>query len=187
MGHLMGMTRLNFQSCRMAALFLFSLQSLADVARQEAERRDQLEKQGIEAKVITGDIAHRAPNGNLTTSMPHTSGPTKAKASSDSGKKAQSNRDFRAALQKLDRTIRQDQERLSALKERLQEEKWAPPKSGKISRSGGNKDSTARLKMEIDALESKLKRMRRERVEIYDAGRKAGFLPGELDGKGIIP
>jgi len=29
--------------------------------------------------------------------------------------------------------------------------------------------------------------LRRERLETYDAGRKAGFLPGELDGKGLIP
>jgi hypothetical protein len=43
------------------------------------------------------------------------------------------------------------------------------------------------LQREIDELESKLKRIRRERQEIYEEGRKAGFLPGELDGRGLIP
>ena len=35
--------------------------------------------------------------------------------------------------------------------------------------------------------EVKLKRLRQDRFETYDAGLKAGFLPGELDGKGIWP
>jgi len=40
---------------------------------------------------------------------------------------------------------------------------------------------------QILELQSKLKRLRQERLDIYEAGKKAGFLPGELDGKGIIP
>jgi len=35
-------------------------------------------------------------------------------------------------------------------------------------------------------LEAKLKRLKQERLEAYETGRKAGYLPGELDGKGII-
>ncbi len=170
-----------------AVAFLFFFQSLADIARQEAERRKQMQEQGIEAKVITGDIRHLAPNGNLTTSTPQVPERGGAKTGSDANKNAQLGRDIRAALQKLDQAIIEDQQRLSMLQQRLQKEKWALPKSGKTSKAAKGIDSEARLKAEIDELESKLKRMRRERLKIYDSGRKAGFLPGELDGKGIIP
>jgi hypothetical protein len=183
----MDMRGVRFRSCRLAAFSLFLLQSLADVAREEAERRKGLEQQGIEAKVIEGDITRLAPNGNLSTSTLPSPAPKKTKPSSDSGKSPSSIRSFRSALQKLDRTIRQDQERLDSRRARLQAEKWALPKVGPVSRGGGSADSQARLQVEIGELESKLKRMRRERSEIYEEGRRAGFLPGELDGKGIIP
>jgi predicted RNase H-like nuclease (RuvC/YqgF family) len=183
----MDMKGAKLRSCRLAAFFLFSLQSLADIAREEAERRKLLEQQGIEAKVIEGDPRHFAPNGNLTLSTPKPSSPKKEKTKSASSKGQPSVRSFRTALQRLDRTIRKDQERLDLLRTRLHSEKWAIPKVGRISKSVGKTDSQSRLQREIEDLESKLKRLRRERSEIYDAGRKAGFLPGELDGKGIIP
>jgi len=183
----MGMTAVNFRSCPLAALLLFSLQSLGDVAREEAERRKLLDQQGIEARVIEGDITHLAPNGNLSTSTPSSPGPKKTRSSPDSGKSLSTVRTFRSALQKLDRTIQQDQERLESRRARLQAGKWALPRVGRVSTHGESTDSQARLQAEIEELESKLKRMRRERSEIYEEGRKAGFLPGELDGKGIIP
>jgi uncharacterized protein (UPF0335 family) len=43
------------------------------------------------------------------------------------------------------------------------------------------------LREEIEDLELKLKRLQQERSEVYAEGKKAGFLPGELSGKGIIP
>jgi len=172
----------------MAIFLLFALQSLADIAREEAKRREKLEEQGIEAKVIEGDITRLAPNGNLSTSTPQLPGPKKEKLSSPPDKAPSSVRSFRSALQKLDRAIRQDQERLGSLRARLQAEKWAPPKIGRVSTKGvGNAETQERLQAEIEELESKLKRTRRERSEVYEAGRKAGFLPGELDGKGLIP
>ena len=44
-----------------------------------------------------------------------------------------------------------------------------------------------RLDVQIKDWEVKLKRLRQDSFETYDAGLKAGFLPGELDGKGIWP
>jgi len=38
-------------------------QSLAEVARKEAERRRELDRLGVEAKVIDGDAAQLAPMG----------------------------------------------------------------------------------------------------------------------------
>jgi hypothetical protein len=178
---------INLRSCRLAAIFLYLLQSLGDVAREEAERRRLLEQQGIEGKVIEGDGTQLAPHGNLSTFTPQSSPARKTKPASDSGRSPSSVRSYRSALQRLDRSIRQDQERLDSQRARLQAEKWAPPKVGPVSKSGGSAGTQARLQREIDELESKLKRIRRERQEIYEKGRKAGFLPGELDGRGLIP
>jgi hypothetical protein len=36
-------------------------------------------------------------------------------------------------------------------------------------------------------LELKLKRLRQDRLHVYDAALRSGFLPGEIDGKGITP
>ena len=44
-----------------------------------------------------------------------------------------------------------------------------------------------RLREQIEELEIKLKYMREERRENYEMGRKAGYLPGDLEGKGIVP
>ena len=183
----MDMRAANFRSCRLAALFIFSLQSLADIAREEAERRKLLEQQGIEAKVIEGNPGHLAPGGNLTISTTKPSMPGRMKKPSSSEKPKTSARSYRTALQKLDRTIRRDQARLESLRARLMDEKWALPKTGRISKNVDTTDSQNRLQAQIEELESKLKQQREERLQIYDEGRKAGFLPGELDGKGIIP
>jgi len=183
----MGMVAANFRSSSLAVLLLFALQSLADVARQEAERRRRMDEQGIETKIIEGDPGLLAPNGNLTVFAPDHSAPKKSIKESASGKGQPSVRSYRNALQKLDRSIQRDEERLKARRARLQAEKWAPPKVGPISRSAGNADSLHRLQEEIEDLELRLKQQRKERSEVYDEGRKAGFLPGELDGKGLIP
>ena len=49
------------------------------------------------------------------------------------------------------------------------------------------KNSQSKLQAEIEELQIKLKRLQEERFEVYESGKKAGFLPGELEGKGIIP
>lgn len=171
----------------MHGLLMICLQSLVDVARAEAERRQALDQQGIEAKVI--ESIQKADSGSLTISKdvpsraPISSSP-KEKASP--GEKASIQR-IRGELQKLDRTIRQTQERLESRKSRLLSERWAIPKTGKASGRLDTERSQTRLKQEIEELERLLEQLKQERSEVYDRGRKAGFLPGELTGRGIIP
>ncbi len=160
-------------------------QSLADAARKEAERRKALEEQGIEGKVVVVDPGRMAakesrPEGWPAPAAREPPGRTRASRSQISL------RALRTTLQKLDREILHGEERLVLLRARMESEKWQLPKVGKISRSN-NASVRERLRFQIQELEAKLKLWRRERYETYDAGRKAGFLPGELDGKGIMP
>ena len=76
---------------------------------------------------------------------------------------------------------------LAAKRARMQAEKWANLKGGKSSTGGGAENPQIRLQSEIDALQLKLEQLRDERFEAYETGKRAGFLPGELEGKGIIP
>jgi hypothetical protein len=159
-------------------------QSLSEFAQKEAERRKNLEQNGVEGKVIEDHIpSHLAPKGNLSTPSPST--PTKP--TSPEPKLKTRLQTFRNALQKYDREIRRGDERLRLLRSRFDAEKWALPKVGKISSKNDSSSSQDRLKAQIQDLELKLAQLRRERLETYDSGRKAGFLPGEMDGKGIIP
>jgi hypothetical protein len=176
-----------FKSCCLAAIFVFGMQSLADVAQKEAERRKQVEAQGVEVKVIEGNGVPISSNGNLTVSTSPKFTPQIEKAPSNSQKSRASIQRYRSALQKLDQAIRQDEMRLESLRGRLQSEKWALPKIGRLSRSNTSPGNQARLQEQIDELQAKIKRAREERDEIYRSGKKDGFLPGELDGKGIIP
>ena len=50
-----GMRNVNFRFCCVVLLLTFDMQSLVDLAREEAERRKQLEEQGIQAKIIDGN------------------------------------------------------------------------------------------------------------------------------------
>jgi chromosome segregation ATPase len=168
-------------------LLFLDMQSLVDVAQKEAERRRLLEEQGIEGKVIVGNGTHLAPNGNITTSTGPPLAPVKKNEKSDSPKNRASVRSYQTSLKKLDREIRQTEERLASRRERLQAEKWAPLKIGRSASRSRTKNSQNQLQKEIDELQIKLRRLREERFEVYEAGKKAGFLPGELEGKGIIP
>jgi hypothetical protein len=179
----MGIIKL--KSCCLSAFLVLGMQSLADVAREESERRKLLEKQGIEGKVVEGSASALAPNGNLTVSTTPSETPKKTRAASP--KNPASVRSFRTALQKLDRSIRQEEARLESRSARLQAERWAIPKVGRVSSRSWTTDTQNRLQVEIEELQAKLKQLRQERAEIYEEGRKAGFLPGELDGKGIVP
>jgi hypothetical protein len=176
-----------FVSWGLAVLLAFGMQSLADLARQEAERRKALDEQGVQEKVIEANAQDLAPDRNLTTSAAAVTGLSEKSKPAQNGSRSPSAKSYRSALQKLDRSISSAEERLQLLRSRLHEERWALPKVGRLSRRSGNPDSQSRIQAEIDKLEIQLKQLRKERAEIHDEGRKAGFLPGELDGKGIIP
>jgi hypothetical protein len=159
-------------------------QSLAEAARKEAERRKNLDQNGIEAKVIEeDDLPQAALLANVSISSPVLPSKPPSKESASKAKV----QPYRSALQRYDREIKQREEKLNSLRARLNAEKWALPKLGKMTRSSGSSSSQEKLKVQIQDLELKLVQLRRERLETYDAGRKAGFLPGELDGKGVMP
>jgi DNA repair exonuclease SbcCD ATPase subunit len=172
--------------CWVLTLILLCVQSLADVARQEAERRRLLDQQGIEAKVI--DAVTPGSGGNLAVSsdLPR---PVSRKTSKGSAaaKGKTSVAGIRTALQKLDRSIQQTRERLESRRARLQSERWENPKTMRASSVSEVEKSQNRLKQEIEDLQRKLEQLQQERSELYNRGKKAGFLPGELTGKGIIP
>lgn len=163
-----------------------SPQSLAEAARKEAERRKALEQQGIPEKVIDGqDPARLGPNGNLTLFSPANT--VHASVRSQPVRTAGTLDRFRSALEKLDREIRQAQDRLAALRDRAAAVHRAPPTPKRGSRKASGNSDEDRLRWQIREWEGKLERVKQERSETYDNGRKAGFLPGELDGRGIIP
>ena len=175
------------KSCCLSAFVFLCLQSLADIAREEAERRRSLDQQGIEAKVIV-DVAPQNSHGSLTVSTGTASAVQRKTAKeSTSPKESASLKGIRTSLQKLDRSIKQTQERLEAGRARLQAERWAIPKTGRISARGDTEKTQGRLRQEIEALQKKLDQLQQDRSDVYDRGKKAGFLPGELTGKGIIP
>ncbi len=158
-------------------------QSLVDAARKEAERRKALERQGIEGKVISGGASR------VTEQPTEAPVPASRAVSSPARSSRELNtiRTLRAKLQKLDLAIQHGEERLTILRARMESEKWQLPKVGRISRASAGNTARERLGSQIRELEAKLRNWRRERSQAYESGRKAGFLPGELDGKGIVP
>jgi len=163
------------QSCFLMVYAFLNMQSLADIARKEADRRQGLEQQGIEGKIFE---RYNAP------SVPQPlEGQKKVSTKSTTLKSRVSVKQFRTQLQKLDRQIRQDEDRLALKQARLVAGRWALPKTGRLSTQNRTADEEARLQKEIDELKVKLKELHLEREEVYEEGRKAGFLPGELEGK----
>ncbi len=144
-----------------------------------------LDEQGIEGKAITADEAQSAAIGHVTVFT--RAGLTEPKRAKESGasREHKSVRSYRAALQKLDRAIRQTEERLESRQIRLRSLRWDLPKPGRGRSDSGN--SQSRLQQEIEDLQRKLEPLRQERSEVYEDGKRAGFLPGELSGKGVIP
>ncbi|HYK90682.1 MAG TPA: hypothetical protein VE398_18055 [Acidobacteriota bacterium] len=169
----------------LAQLSFAGHQSLADAARRESERRKALEEQGIEGKTISGQL-QSVTDG----SVPQVTGPAPVRSASGrslSARKQPSLQALRTTLQKLDLEIQHGEERLALLRARMESEKWQLPKIGRNSRGGSNNSARERLGFQIKELEAKMKHWRRERSATYESGRKAGFLPGELDGKGVMP
>ena len=161
------------------------LQSLAEVARKEAERRHKLDQQGIQEKRIeVANPADLAPGGAISTSS---ASPGLAGASGPAQKPEPraTLRSFQTRLQKLDRDIQASEERLKLLRARAEAERWAIIKTGKGSKGSGS-SSPEQLRWQILELEGKLAQLRRERGDVYQAGKKAGYLPGELEGRGIV-
>jgi hypothetical protein len=173
----------NIKLCGMTVCVLLNMQSLTDIAREEAERRQRLEQQGIEEKIIERKEAPSAQEEHRIKAPASSERQKKPSAENDSSKNQATVRRFRAALQKLDRRIRQEEERLAPKRARLEESRWVLPKTGRLSTQNRIIDSRERLQKEIDDLQIKLKELRQEREETYEEGRKAGILPGELDGK----
>jgi chromosome segregation ATPase len=160
-------------------------QSLADVARKEAERRRQLEQQGVQAKIITvGDPAQLAPGGSISTSTP-VAGRAAADTGAEKGVPRASLRSYQTTLQKLDREIRQTEEKIKLLQARL-ESKRRSMDQALGTRATGSTASLEQMRWQIQELEGDLSGLRRERSDAFQAGRKAGYLPGELEGRGII-
>ena len=161
------------------------LQSLAEVARKEAERRQKLDQQGIQEKRIEcRDPSDLAPGGAISTS----SGSPALKGTNVPAQKAEPRatlRSFQTRLQKLDRDVQQAEERLKLLRARAEADRWAVNKTGKGSKGSGS-SSAEQMRWQILELETKLAQLRRERGDVFQAGRKAGYLPGELEGRGIM-
>lgn len=177
----------NLKNCFIVWLMAFTMQSLADIARDEAERRNRLNEQGIVAKVIDGNTPGSGRQANITTSSESDIRPKEARSQPRSEKGASSVRNYRAALQKLDRAIQKTELRLTSARARMQAAKRADSRSTSTPSRGGKKEQQDRLQIEIEEIQIELKQLRQERLEVYDSGRKAGFMPGELDGKGIVP
>ena len=170
----------------MLMFVLAAAQSLGEAARKEAARRKALDEQGVQARVIeVSDPSQLAPGGNLcVSSAPPPSAVRPGRAENPAPK---SGSRARLAIQKLDRDIRATEDRLSTLRRQAEAERWAPPRTGKTVRRGGAVQNEERIREEISDLDLKLKRLRQQRLETYNDARRAGLLPGEIDGKGLIP
>lgn len=157
-------------------------QTLGELARKEAERRRELALQGIAGKVIETVEPHQ---GNLTISYtaPKRTPTAIPSAKTESG----SARSYQSKLQSLDREIRHNEDQLKLLKARLAEERWAPPRAGRALKSQNSTATLEQLPRKISETEAKLIQLKDERLQVYMQGRKAGFLPGELEGRGITP
>ncbi|MBN2321749.1 MAG: hypothetical protein JXR49_21910 [Acidobacteria bacterium] len=164
-----------------------AMQSLADAARREAERRDRIEQLGIEEKVIEENGKGSVPDGNVSVFMPSEIKSAEPAAKAFPIKDRGALRKYRAKLQKLDKDIDKGEKRLEALQDRLDSLRRKSLRIGDFKGFSRNEESRDSIEGQIEELQVDLKLLRKERREVFDAGRKEDFLPGELDGKGIVP
>jgi predicted RNase H-like nuclease (RuvC/YqgF family) len=162
-------------------------ESLVEAARREADRREEIERLGIEERIVQGNGGCYSGEGNVSVFSPPANQAKKQQVSVSSQKNRGNLRQYRSELRKRDKAIRKDETRLEKLQDRLQELRRKNLRLSDLSKIAGNEDSQDRTRGEIEELREALKLQKRERAEIYDAGKRDGFLPGELDGKGIIP
>ncbi len=161
-------------------------QSLADAARKEAERRLKVDQQGVPVRRIeSADLTRVASAGAISVSSPELHA-SLSNAREPRAEPRASLRSFQARLQKLDRDIAQAEERLKLLRARADAERWAPTKSAKGSRGSGSSPVQDQLRWQILETEGKLADLRRDRSDTFQAGRKAGYLPGELENRGVM-
>ncbi len=158
-------------------------QSLAEAARKEAERRRRLEDQNVEAKVIHGRGSLEVSNGNVTTFGGGTARSSPSAAARET-KGRTSLSAYRNRLHKLEGEIFNGEQRLNQLRREAATERWTLPKA---RRATGGSSAQEKLRKQADDLEIKLKKLRRDRQELWDEAKRAGFLPGELDGKALAP
>jgi len=161
-------------------------QSLADAARKEAERRRQLAEQGVEGKVIEANGSGQRSTGSLTTFNPG-AGQSARPGTVKEAKNRASLSTYRNQLRKLDREILECEERQSLLRRQAEAERWSLPKSGRRGGAAGSESPREKLLRQAEELEARLKRLRRQRLEVREDARKAGYLPGEIDGKAVAP
>ncbi len=159
-------------------------QSLAEAARREADRRRQLEEQKVEGKVIEANSPGQLSRGGLAT---FSGVPTQSRASGTAREpKARTSLNaYRTALRKLDREILEVGERRSLLLRRAEAEKWTLPKPGSRGGTSSGQSLRDKLRKQADDLEVRLKSLERRRMETREEARKAGYLPGEIDGKAL--
>jgi hypothetical protein len=160
-------------------------QSLGEIAHREAERRKAVDLSGTASREISAEQINGSHAGNISTSRLPPRAPTPP-PKSPALEKALSLASFRSKLKKLDDEIRQCEDRLARAKEMAAAEKKIVPI---LSRKAAETSISANQKriQEIRSLESRLAKLRQDRMECYGAGRRAGYLPGELDGHGLIP
>lgn len=158
-----------------------------DAARREAERRSIVERFGIEETVIEGNGGCYSGEGNVSVFDPVVAPRENSISENSSRGKKGSLRGYRSELQKLDRNISKEEARLRKLQDRLQALKKEEFRLRDLSGIQENAESREGIKEQIDEIENRLRQLREERHKVFDAGKREGFLPGELEGKGMIP
>jgi hypothetical protein len=161
-------------------------QSLAEAARREAERRKGIEQKGVPSKRIDSSDVTPAPSGGTVSLSSPVSGSATNSAGTVRMEPRPALRTFQSQLQKLDREIAQADEKLKLLRARVEAERWAPVRTTKGSIGSVIPSSLEQLRRQVGDLERKLATLRKERADVFLAGRKAGYLPGELENRGII-
>ena len=168
---------------------LWSTQSLADVARAEAERRCLLDEQGIEEKIVDGALPREMTSGELSRdeAPPFAIRKKSSERGTDSSSRSRDAlRKYRTELQKLDKSIQKEEQALASKRRRLEVARRAPPspvRVGRLSTRNAAAEAMRRLEDEIRDGEDRLKQLGEERSNLYDEGKRAGFLPGELEGR----
>ena len=66
---------------------------------------------------------------------------------------------------------------------RIDAERPAPVKTAKGSLGSGANPTLDKLRWQVQDLESQLGGLRAERSDVFQAGRRAGYQPGELEGR----
>lgn len=155
-------------------------QSLEEAARREAERRRQLDEKGIAGKVIS-ELPASTAAANVTTSAPVYSRASPPAAASKAG--ASALKSCRATIERLDRQIREGQDNLDLLRRRLDAARREDAEMWRPSRSAASRGRTQQVREQVAAAEARMRRLREERLAAWDRCRRAGFLPGEIEGR----